>query len=228
MFTILIQNDNVALITERQRIMQKSKLVDEFRFLVEPEYKNCSMADFILMMQYLTPATHKHRSEVLELASTTYKDYLQYNLPIDTDLTSEAGEIELQLTFSCVELDENGKFIQHVRKISPFTITILPISIWADIVPDEALNAIDQRLIMVNAQIKAMEDIQNAYDNSKADDLSYEGDQLQLLANGNKIGRVVKIASGESLEDGIPAVDMDSVVGGNINKDDETDNVVEF
>lgn len=227
MFTILIQNDNVALITEKQRIMQKSKLVDELRFLVEPEYKGYAMSNFTLMMQYLTPATHKHKSEVLELASTTYKDYLQYTLPIDTDLTAEAGEVELQLTFSCADMNAEGKAIQRVRKIAPFTINILPISAWADIIPDEALNAIDQRLIMVNAQIKAMEEMQIAFDNSKADDLSFENDQLQLLANGNKIGKIVSLMSGESLEDGVPAVDFDRISDAETGSN-ATNNVVEF
>ena len=210
MFTILIQNDNVALITEKQRIMQRSNCVDTLRFLVEPEYKGYAMSDFTMMMQYMTPATHRHRSEILELASTTYKDYLQYTLPIDTDLTAEAGEIELQLTFSSAELDETGRAIQRVRKISPFTITVLPISVWSDIIPDEALNAIDQRLIMVNAQIKAMEEMQMILDNTKADDLSYQDDKLQLLSNGEAIGSPIILAPGGFSGDGIPIIDIDS------------------
>lgn len=227
MFTILIQNDNAALITEKQRLMQRSKLVDTLRFLVEPEYKGYDMSAFTMMMQYMTPATHKHKSELLTLSSETYKGYLQYVLPVDTALTAEAGEIELQLSFTCAELDNTGQSIQRVRKVSPFTIEILPISAWADIIPDEALNAIDQRLIMVNAQIKAMEEMQNTLDSMKADDLSYENDQLQLLANGKKIGSAVSIGSTASLEDGISTVDLDTT-GDIIPDKDETSNVVEF
>lgn len=210
MFTILLNNDNTALITEKQRIMHRSKLVDTLRFLVEPEYKGYMMSNFTLMMQYLTPATHRHVSEILELSSETYKGYLQYILPVDTDLTAEAGSIEIQLTFSCVEVDENGQSIQRVRKVSPFTIDILPISTWSDIVPDEALNAIDQRLLMVNAQIKAMEEMQDVLNNAKADDLSYEDNKLQLLSNGEKIGNAVILTSSGSCADGVPSVDIDA------------------
>lgn len=210
MFTILLSNNNTAFITEKQRLMQKSKLVDTLRFLVEPEYKGYAMSEFTMMMQYMTPATHKHKSEILELNAETYKDYLQYTLPIDTDLTSEAGEIEIQLSFSCVELDENGHSVQRVRKISPFTIEVLPISAWSDIIPDEALNAIDQRLIMVNAQIKAMEEMQMILDNTKADDLSYQDDKLQLLSNGEAIGSPIILTPGGCSGDGIPIIDIDS------------------
>lgn len=209
MFTILIQNDNVALITEKQRLMHKSKCVDTLRFLVEPEYKGYDMSGFTMMMQFMTPSTHKHKSEILELSAETYKNYLQYTLPVDTDLTSEAGEIEIQLTFSSADLDEAGNAIQRVRKISPFTIEILPISVWADIIPDEALNAIDQRLIMVNAQIKAMEDMQAVISDDRVDGLSYEDEKLQLMANGRKVGNVVTIPIGETLNEGMPAVDID-------------------
>ena len=209
MFTILIQNDNVALITEKQRLMHKSKCVDTLRFLVEPEYKGYDMSGFTMMMQFMTPSTHTHKSEILELSAETYKNYLQYTLPVDTDLTSEAGEIEIQLTFSSADLDEAGNAIQRVRKISPFTIEILPISVWADIIPDEALNAIDQRLIMVNAQIKAMEDMQAVISDDRVDGLSYEDEKLQLMANGRKVGNVVTIPIGETLGEGMPAVDID-------------------
>lgn len=209
MFTILIQNDNVALITEKQRLMHKSKCVDTLRFLVEPEYKGYDMSGFTMMMQFMTPSTHKHKSEILELSAETYKNYLQYTLPVDTDLTSEAGEIEIQLTFSSADLDEAGNAIQRVRKVSPFTIEILPISVWADIIPDEALNAIDQRLIMVNAQIKAMEDMQAVISDDRVDGLSYEDEKLQLMANGRKVGNVVTIPIGETLGEGMPAVDVD-------------------
>ena len=209
MFTILIQNDNVALITEKQRLMHKSKCVDTLRFLVEPEYKGYDMSGFTMMMQFMTPSTHTHKSEILELSAETYKNYLQYTLPVDTDLTSEAGEIEIQLTFSFADLDEAGNAIQRVRKISPFTIEILPISVWADIIPDEALNAIDQRLIMVNAQIKAMEDMQAVISDDRVDGLSYEDEKLQLVANGRKVGNVVTIPIGETLGEGMPAVDID-------------------
>lgn len=209
MFTILIQNDNVALITEKQRLMHKSKCVDTLRFLVEPEYKGYDMSGFTMMMQFMTPSTHKHKSEILELSAETYKNYLQYTLPVDTDLTSEAGEIEIQLTFSSADLDEAGNAIQRVRKISPFTIEILPISVWADIIPDEALNAIDQRLIMVNAQIKAMEDMQAVISDDRVDGLSYEDEKLQLVANGRKVGNVVVIPIGETLDEGMPTVNID-------------------
>ena len=42
---------------------------------------------------------------------------MEYKLPFDTNLTKEAGEIEVKITFSKVDLDEDGNDIQYVRKI---------------------------------------------------------------------------------------------------------------
>ena len=79
-------------------------------------------------------------------------------------------------------------------------ITVVPIQNWSDIVPDEALGALDQRIIALNAQIKALSDRNNAILDGKADDLSYNDDHtLQLLANGKPIGSAVKITQ-ESVE----------------------------
>lgn len=121
-------------------------------------------------------------------------------LPIDTNLTNEPGDIQIQLTFVDVTMDPDGTTVQHVRKVGPGVITVVPIQNWSDIVPDEALGALDQRIIALNAQIKALSDRNNAILDGKADDLSYNDDHtLQLLANGKPIGSAVKITQ-ESVE----------------------------
>ena len=51
MYTILVNDDNTLLTTVKERIMQKSKLVDSLHFLVNPTYKkwnkskHCKMCD---------------------------------------------------------------------------------------------------------------------------------------------------------------------------------------
>ena len=39
MYTILVNDDNTLTTSVRERIMQRSKLVDSLHFLVEPTYK---------------------------------------------------------------------------------------------------------------------------------------------------------------------------------------------
>lgn len=40
MYTLLLNNNNELITTVKERIMQRSKLVDNLHFLVEPNYKD--------------------------------------------------------------------------------------------------------------------------------------------------------------------------------------------
>jgi hypothetical protein len=216
--------------TQKRRIVQRSKLVDDLWFLVNPMYNGHSMSDFTVVLEYLLPVSRKYKSEILSLSDSDYNGYLKYTLPFDTELTSEAGSIELMLSFILSKLDEEGKSVQRVRKVTGTTLIIVPITAWSDIIPDSALSALDQRIIKTDAQIRALSEISNALYVSKADDIMYDesSNELQLTAAGKEIGRKIVLAgAGQSLKDGIPVIDLD-----NMNKDDtvveEEDNIVEF
>ena len=111
-YTILVNDDNTLTTSIRERIMQRSKLVDSLHFLVSPTYKGLDMTDFTVTMEYILPVSKEYVSEVLVKSEELYKEMLEYKLPFDTDLTKEAGEIEVKLTFSKVDLDEDGNNIQ--------------------------------------------------------------------------------------------------------------------
>ena len=196
MYTILINDDNTMTTSIRERIMQRSKLVDSLHFLVSPTYKGLDMTDFTVTMEYILPVSKEYVSEVLVKSEELYKEMLEYKLPFDTDLTKEAGEIEVKLTFSKVDLDEDGNDIQYVRKISATSITIVPIESWCDIIPDKALDVIDQRIIKTDAQIKALLEANEITRLEKADNLVLDGEnkELYLTAEGNQIGDKVKLS----------------------------------
>lgn len=168
--------------------MQRSKLVDAIHFLVEPNYKGYDMSTFTVNLEYKLPISKEYHSEILTLSPELYKEKLEYVLPLDTSLTKEFGEVELQLTFSTIEMGEDGVPIQRVRKTTPTNLTITPIAAWSDMIPDAALTSIDQRLLMIDAMMKQLSDIAEVLDKSKADNLSLEGQTLQLTSNGQKIG----------------------------------------
>ena len=196
MYTILVNDDNTLTTSIRERIMQRSKLVDSLHFLVSPTYKGLDMTDFTVTMEYILPVSKEYVSEVLVKSEESYKEMLEYKLPFDTDLTKEAGEIEVKLTFSKVDLDEDGNDVQYVRKISATSITIVPIESWCDIIPDKALDAIDQRIIKTDAQIKALIEANEITRIEKADNLvlDSENKELYLTAEGNQIGDKVKLS----------------------------------
>lgn len=243
MYTILCTDDNELITTVKERIMQRSKLVDKLHFLVNQTYKksdeehSMDMTNFIVSLEYISPISKEYHSEILVKSKDIYKkEFLEYILPLDTALTKEPGDIELQLTFTKVDMIEetpedsesdestdnvetvedveiNGddvgevtyKTVQYVRKTSPTKITIVPIAAWSDIVPDSALNALDQRLLKVDAQIKALDEFGNTYASTKADNIVLDQDthELYLTAEGEPIGNKITISElGDSLVEG--------------------------
>lgn len=234
MYVILVEQDDTLFGSKKERIMQRSKCVDNLIFMVEPIYRNTyDMTNATVMLEYLRPVSRKYETEILVLSDERYSGFLQYKLPFDTNLTAEAGKIEIQLTFVYTDLDEHGNGIQRVRKTSPTTIEILPIAAWSDIIPDAALSGLDQRLIVMNSQIRALDEMNQIIANTKADNIKYNETEnsLQLLSGEKEIGDKVVLKTGDtSLEDGVPVVDFNNISNGGSSDGDRNEDydVVEF
>lgn len=200
MYTILITDSNELVTTVKNRIMQRSKLVDSLRFLVSPEYNGLDMSTYSVTMEYVLPISREYKTETLIKSDALYKDMLEYKLPIDTNITKEHGKVEIQLTFTKSEMDADGNIITRVRKTSKCSITIIPITAWSDYIVDSDLTALDQRLIQLELMANQINDLtQYAFEN-KADNIIYNDEEniLQLSANGNPIGDQVKIVNGNA------------------------------
>lgn len=232
MYVILVNDDNSLYGSKKERIMQRSKCVDNLIFMVNPIYRNTyDMTNATVMLEYLRPISRKYETEILVLSDEKYEGFLQYKLPFDTNLTAEHGSLELQLTFVYTDLDTNGNGIQRVRKTSSTTIDIIPISAWSDIIPDSALAGLDQRLIVMNSQIRALDEMNQIIADNKADNIKYNENtnELQLLSGNKEIGNRVILKTGDaSLEDGVPVVDFNTTSGGDTPTEEEDDDVVEF
>lgn len=220
MYTILITDSNELVTTVRERIMQRSKLVDDLHFLMEPTYNGFDMSKFTATMQYITPVSRELRTETLALSEALYKDMLEYKLPVDTNITKEAGDFAINLTFTWAEMTADGAVKQHVRKIDETTIKIIPISAWCDIVPDAALDALDQKILAIDARINAVEDLSTQIHETKADNIHYDEftDTIQLMANGKTIGDAIV------LKDDRGVIDIEVAENGHmiVNYDDGT------
>lgn len=208
MYTVLVTNENELITTVKERIMQRSKIVDTLHFLVDPIYKEIDMTDFNVMLEYVLPVSKEYCTELLIKSDELYKDKLEYKLPFDTDLTKEPGNIEVQLTFTKADLDVEGRSLQYVRKTSPTNITIVPISAWSDIIPDSALNALDSAMLEIDAKIKALEEMTGSTATAKADNISLDTEthEIYLTADGKPIGDRISI---DTLADTIVEVTED-------------------
>ena len=234
MYTILVCDDNSLYGSQKSKIMQKEKLVNKLCFLVAPHYNGYDMSQFTVTMRYLLPISKEFVTETLVLANDKYEEYLKYVLPVDTNLTKEWGDIELNLTFTMVDKDDNGQSIQRVRKTDNYFLNIVQISNWDNFVPDSALAALDQRILMQDAQIKALNELANAFDGevSLVDNLVYNDDEatLQLSAKGVGVGNTVSVQ--DMLDEGSPIVDLNSNSENKPETDEDDDstydNVVEF
>lgn len=209
MYTILVTESNELVTSVKERIMQRSKLVDSLHFLVDPTYKNVDMSRFSVTLEYILPISREYKTESLVKSDELYKGKLEYKLPFDTCLTKEHGKIEVQLTFTKVELSPDGDSIQYVRKTSPTTITIVPISAWSDVIADNALSALDQRLIQVDAMLNAVHDMNMYLEDTKADNIVFDesGKYIQLTSCGRPIGDKIKVDVEAS---GISALSIDA------------------
>lgn len=237
-YTILVCDDNSLYGSCKNKIMQKEKLVNRLWFLVPPHYNGYDMSQFTVTMRYVLPISKEFITETLILAEDKYEEYLKYVLPIDTNLTKEWGEIQLNLTFTMVDTDDDGSTVQRVRKTDNYLLNIAQLPDWDTLVPDAALSALDQRILKQDAQIRALADVANILDSVKADNLVYNDDEetLQLSARGVGIGNKVSVR--DMLDDGIPVVDLDGNSGSDSDSDNDNcdcdcdcdceDNIVEF
>lgn len=223
MYIILVTDNHELIATNRERIMQRSNLVNNMCFLVPQTYDNLDMSKATICLEYLTPVGHEYKSEILTVSDELYQNHLQYTLPFNTALTKEPGDVELQLTFTFVEMDEDGVVSQYVRKTSTTKVTIVPIAAWSDVIPDSALTALDQRLIKTDLMIQQLADINEAIAEDIPEDLVVDNGKLYLAdSEGNKKGNGADIVlpripdNSDGANDGLIEIEDDEL------KDDST------
>lgn len=211
MYTILVTQDNELITSVRERIMQRSKMVDSLHFLVDPMYKDLDMSTFTARVEIRHKAMQEPRTELLSLSSELYKGKLEYKLPFDSWLTKNAGEVEVQLSFTKKDLDADGNELQYVRRTSSAIINIVPLSAWSNFVTDDALNALDSAFLQLEGQLKYLESISSTYDTEKADDIYLDKNENRVYAraNGQNIGHGISI---EELSDSIIDANEDGLV----------------
>lgn len=230
-YTIIVEDSNSLYGSCKERIMQREKLFNKIWFLVPQYYNGYDMSQCTVTMRYLLPVSNEFRTETLVLSDERYQEYLKYILPVDTNLSKEHGDIELNLTFTMLDVDNNGNIVQRVRKTDNHRLHITRLPNWDSVIPDSSLEALDQRILKLDAQMKYLNEMNQIVADSKADNIKYDENEnsLQLLSGDKEIGNKVTLkAADAALEDGVPVVDFNSVSGGDTSTEDEDDNVVEF
>lgn len=186
-------NEQKELIATVKNILyQKEKLVDKIQFLFPQNYNELKLSECTAILKYLDQSNIPH-AEILKKDNELYKNHLRFVLPIDTNLTQFAGDIEIRITFSKVDMEQQKHYVLHT---SPIVLTINPLKDYYAFVPDESLEFVDQLVGNLEAKLEATDIIAESYDKEKADNISYEDNKIQLTSNGNKIGDAITIISG--------------------------------
>lgn len=194
MYTILVNDDHELVTTVRERIMQKSNLINKLHFLVPQNYDDLDMSNMTVIMEYVSPVSKEYHLDVLVKSEELYKDYLEYVVPFDTALTKEAGDIEVQLGFVYSEMLSDGKVKDYVRKTNTTTISIIPIAQWSLQIPDDVLTPLDQRLLMMQHQMNQIADFQEIIADNTPDSLIVDDEgKLSLGVDGESIGNKIDI-----------------------------------
>ena len=164
------------------------------------------------------------------LADDKYEEYLKYVLPVDTSLSKEWGDIELNLTFTMVDTDNDGNMVQRVRKTDNYLLHITQIPNWDALVPDSSLAALDQRILKQDSQIKALAELADAFEGNIniVDNLVYNDTDATLQLSANGVGVGDKVSVKDMLDDGAPVVDFNSKTEDNPDDELLNYNVVEF
>lgn len=239
MYTIVLLDDKKLYASNKETIMQYSNLVDKIQFLVPQEIDENDMTQFTtVQLEYLSPISHLYRQEFLTLSDELYKDNLQYILPVDTKITAEHGDIDLQLSFYRVEMDEDGEVQTFVFKTQPCTIKVVPFANWAQFMPSESLTSLDQRILKLLALQEEITEIQEQIINTQttliddeniSDRTTYSSKKIEEFIDQSELDNAVDEAIGEMAENAISDEDVDGLFGNelpNLDKEDNSDNVI--
>ena len=237
MYTILINPDNTLTHSIKEKIMHRESNVHTFRFLVDPIWVDygveTEMRNYTCLLEYRTPISEKYTPVILTPSTDLYRDMLEYTAPITTDFTAEIGSLELKFIFTWLEMDSDGKFIEHSRKTSSTAVTIIPVEQWSDYCASSDLDNIVQAILAQqaqNAQSLAINEQMYMYAQQIANTkygLSYDKDNNELhLEKNGQVNSTVTLEENCRCEDGVPVVDFNVIEPEA--PDDEFDNVVEF
>lgn len=200
MYTLLLNDDNSLICSTKHVLMQRSSLVDIFHIVIPKMYGEIDMTDFTCTMEYVMPISKKYKTETL-IGEAYKEDFIEYKIPLDSKLSQEAGDIELQLTFTKVELNDDGQKVQYVRHTQTANVPITPITAWSDIIPDEALSGLDNRILALDGQIKALNELQDSIIDKTPDDLVKTDDLIQLSKDGEPMGKGITILNIDNTDD---------------------------
>ena len=229
MHNLLINDYNMIITANAERIVQKTKGAHTICIRVKNDYNGILMNECSAILFYRLPISGEWHSYELTPSEELYKNtYVEYQFSADTWLTQEYGDVQVEIRFYKVDLGGQIKVEQYVRKATDGVIHISRSQDWASCVADSLLDTYDQRIIQLmmlqNRQDEMIaESIMNSASGIEKDE---ESNEIYLVNNmGEKMGSSVIDETSDI--NGVPVVELTDDEFG-IPEDDTVDNVVEI
>lgn len=197
MYTVIVGADGSMVASVVEVITQNSNLAHTLRILAPTEYCGYDVRNFMASLEYKTPESGSVGAETLTASEEEYKEYVEYLLPIKKAMTTEAGNLVISMSFVANVESDTGKSDPVVLKTQPADIMITETDGWSGDLPDDTLNAIDEKMLELQEMQGELKNMQDHLNNNKADGLMYEDRELQLTANGEPIGNSVEVTGGD-------------------------------
>ena len=192
MYTLLVNDENQVITTNKETIMQRTNCADKIQILIRKQYRDVDMSNAVVYMEYKLPISNKLK--LIQLNKGTYKDdaYMQFIVPGDLQLTSEAGDIAV--VFKMYSLQIVGEDTVWVNRNSQEGhITITPIVPWSDIEIDEMFSGLDQRLIALEMLSQNLEAQSQAMYENMATDIVIDDGKIHIETMNGATGEGVSL-----------------------------------
>lgn len=224
MYTILINEDHSFSHTIRKKIMCRSTGIDSIRFLTKQMYGDLDMKEANVVLEVRTPISKTYKPVVLEASEELYKNRVEFIFPLTIEYTKEGGNLEFTINFSYLDKDEDGNFVERVRRIGETNIEISDAPHWSDYIASSELDNIAQIMLTQQSLLEEQREIALMIADEKADGIAKDEDtnEIYLTANGVKLGKGVIDSDSGLDEDGVPVVDLQPSSGG-AKPDDDSD-----
>jgi hypothetical protein len=208
LYTILVTDDNELVVTKKEKIMQKSSNINGLRFLVNQFYNNSTygeldMTKFTATLQYVLPVSKTYRVVILTQSAELFNDeYVEFKIPTTvTDFTSEAGDVEIMLTFSYLapadEMEEitgedSDRTISFLRKTDKINVHVSPVTDWSQYVTEDSLTALDKKIAELTALANQVNQDVIIENTTRVVGLKIEGTKVWLIdSEGNQVGEAI-------------------------------------
>ncbi len=154
MYTLKITDDNTVVTTVKEQIIERSNCVDKIQVLVAKLYKDqIDITNAKVYMKYVFPISKKIKTIRLIANNTSYEnDYIQYLIPAESELTSEAGDVEVSFNFIISSLgdtdqdDTESNKNAYIRKTQSGYIQISPLAVFDKYEAYEAVTTTDEEV----------------------------------------------------------------------------------